>query len=127
LILSYYILIIVARGGVWVSPESPLLKTILDIAYPLGDFVGLTVSVVVSSLSFKYLGGGYKYDIIAILGGLAMMFVADSLFSYTTTTGSYYNGSFTDLAYIAGLFLLSFGILGFGKLKNGPVAKPATL
>ena len=118
LILSYYVLIVVARGGVLIPEGEPLLKIILDIAYPLGDFLGLTIAVIVSSLSFKYFGGIYLFDIFSILLGLAIMYIADSLFSYTTTVGSYYNGNFGDLLLATGLFLLTFGILGFcNKLK----------
>jgi len=120
LILSYYVLIVVARGGVLIPEGEPLLKTILDIAYPLGDFVALTIAIVVSSLSFKYFGGIYLFDIFSILLGLGVMYVADSVFSYTTTVGTYYNGNFGDLLLATGLFLLTFGILGFcNKLKLG--------
>lgn len=116
--ISYYILVIVARGGVIVPPEETLLKTVLDIAYPLGDFLALVISVIISGLSFRYFGGKYLLDIISILLGLAVMFVADSVFSYTTTAGTFYNGQFGDLLLTTGLFLLTFGVLGFYKLKE---------
>ncbi len=117
LIFSYYILVTVARGGVLVPQGETPLKTLLDIAYPLGDFVGLTIAIIISGLSFKYLGGKYKLDIYAILIGLGVMFIADTVFSYTTTVGTYYNADFGDLLLALGLFLLSFGVLGFYKLK----------
>ena len=116
--ISYYILVTIARGGVLVSDGGNILKTLLDIAYPLGDFVGLTVAIVVSSLSFKYLGGRYVWDIYAILLGLLVMFVGDTIFSYTTTVGTYYNADFGDLVLATGVFLLSFGVLGFYDIKN---------
>lgn len=118
LLISYYVLIIIARGGVFIPPNEPPLKAFLDIAYPFGDFVALTLSVVISGLSFKYLGGRYKLDIFAILSGLGVMFIADSLFSYTTTAGTYYNGDIGDLALTIGMFLLTFGVLGFYRLKE---------
>ena len=113
LALCYYVLVVVARGGVLVPPDETPLKTILDIAYPLGDFLALTISVIVSGLSFKYLGGRYLYDIISILLGLAVMTVADAVFSYTTTVGTFYNGQFGDLLLTLGLFFITFGVLGF--------------
>ncbi len=118
LCISYYLLVVIARGGVLIPEGDGFLKIILDLAYPLGDFVGLTVSVIVSSLSFKYLGGRYAWDIYAILLGLFVMFVADMIFSYTTTVGTYYNASFGDLLLATGVFLLSWGILGFATLKS---------
>lgn len=116
--LSYYAFIVIARGGVLVPPGETTLKTILDIAYPLGDFVGVTIATVISGLSFKYMGGRYTYDVIAILLGLAVMVAGDFIFSYTTTVGTFYNAGFGDLVLTTGLFLLSFGVLGFIKIKE---------
>jgi hypothetical protein len=118
--ISYYILIVVARGGVLLSEGGLTLKTALDILYPLGDFVALSVSVIVSGLSFKYLAGEYKADIMLILSGLATMFVADSIFSYTTTINTAYNGDLGDLVFTLAVFLLTCGVLGFNTLKNKP-------
>lgn len=118
LIFSYYLLVVVARGGVLIPAGEPLLKTVLDIVYPLGDFIALALAVIISGLSFKYLGGRYKYDIFAILLGLAVMFIADTIFSYTTTAGTYYNANFGDLMLTTGTFLLSIGVLGFCKAKD---------
>ncbi|TSC86861.1 MAG: Membrane protein [Microgenomates group bacterium Gr01-1014_7] len=117
--ISYYFLVVIARGGVLVPLGETPLKIVLDIAYPLGDFLALTIAVIISGLSFQYLGGKYLYDIISILAGLAVMTVADAVFSYTTTVGTFYNGQFGDLLLTTGLFLLTFGVLGFcSKLKE---------
>ena len=113
LAFSYWLLVIVARQGVLVSSDSPPLKTIFDIVYPFGDFLGLVISVIVSGLSFKYLGGRYLPSIISILMGLAVMTFADAVFSYTTTVGSYYNADWGDLMLTLGLFFITFGVLGF--------------
>lgn len=119
LAISYYFFVVLARGGVLVPEGETPLKTVLDIVYPLGDFVALTVSVIVSGLSFRYLGGRYLFDIISILLGLAVMTVADAVFSYTTTVGTFYNGQFGDLLLTLGLFFITFGVLGFcTKLKE---------
>lgn len=119
LAVSYYLFVVIARGGVLVPPDETLVKTFFDITYPLGDFVALTISVIVSGLSFKYLGGRYVLDIVSILLGLAVMTVADAVFSYTTTVETYYNADFGDLLLTLGLFFLTFGVLGFcTKLKE---------
>ncbi len=120
LLLSYYLLVTVARGGVLVPDGETPLKIFLDLVYPLGDFVGLTIAVVVSGLSFRYLGGRYLPSIIFILFGLATMFLADTVFSYTTTVGTYYNGDFGDLLLAFGTFFLTFGVLGFAHIKSAP-------
>jgi hypothetical protein len=117
-VVSYYILVIVARGGVLVSNNSTWVKTVFDIVYPLGDFIGLLIAVLVSGLSLAYMGGRYMSDMIAIFAGLAVMFIADSVFSYTTTVGTYYNGSYDDLLLTLGMFLMTYGILGYTKIKS---------
>jgi len=117
-IVSYYILVIVARGGVVIPQGEDGLKSLLDVLYPLGDFVGFAIAVIVGGLSYKYLGGRYQWDVYAILLGLVVMFVADSIFSYTTTVGTYYNADFGDLILALGTSLLTFGVLGFHRLKS---------
>ncbi len=114
--ITYYIF--VGADGASLIEDGVSLKTVLDIAYPLGDFVALSVSVVVSGLSFRYLGGKHKSDVLLIMAGLAAMFAADAIFSYTTTIGTAYNGDFGDLAFTIGLFLLTCGTIGFNKVKN---------
>lgn len=113
MVISYYFLIVIARHGTLIIPGDSFLKTFLDISYPLGDFISLALAVVISGLSFRFLRSEYKHAIISLLTGLGVMAVADSLFSYTTTTGTYFNGSLCDLLFLIGMFLLTFGALGF--------------
>lgn len=120
LIPSYYIQIEIARGGTLVPPDETALKTVLDIAYPFGDFLALTFAALVFGLSYKYFGGFYRRAIIAVLVGLAVMYAGDSVFSYSTTQGTYYNGNWGDLLLSTGLFFMTFGILAFAvKPKAG--------
>ncbi len=123
---AYYLLVQKARGGVVVPTGESTLKVILDVAYPLGDFVALMLSVIIFGLSFKYFGGYFKTSIICLLLGLGTMFGADFVFSYTTTVGSFYNGDPGDLLLTLGLFLMTFGLLGFAVrpvFKNDPPGK----
>ncbi len=122
-VLSYYLLIRVARGNVLVPAGETALKTLLDIAYPLGDFLAAIFAFIVFTLSFRYLGGLYRTAIAAILLGLGVMYVADFVFSYTTTVGSYFNADWGDLLLTTGLFLLTFGVLGLST-KPQVVAVP---
>lgn len=116
--ITYYLLIVIGHEGRVFTDTSSIIKSILDVVYPLGDAIALSVSVVVAGLSFKYLGGAYKYDVLAILTGLAFMFVADSVLSYTTTAGTAYSGDIGDLLFTCAVFLLTFGLLGFNNIKR---------
>ena len=117
---SYYLLIVVARDGVLVPPGESVLKLILDIVYPLGDVIAVTLATVIFGLSFKIFGGIYRLPIISILVGLTVMYAGDFVFSYTTTVQTFYNGNWGDLLLTIGLFLITFGVLGFASqpVKN---------
>lgn len=113
LIPAYYIQIHLARGGVVIPEGETALKAFLDVAYPAGDFLALALATLVYSLSYKYFGGIYKSAVMFLLTGLTLMFVGDSIFSYTTTKETYYNGDWGDLILATGLFCMTYGILAF--------------
>jgi hypothetical protein len=113
LIPSYFLQVKLARGGQIVPQGETLVKAILDIAYPFGDFLALTFAAVIFILSHKYLGGVYRRAVIFLLSGLAVVYAADTVFSYATTKGTYYNADWGDLLLAFGLFLLTYGILAF--------------
>jgi len=110
--VSYYLLVIVARGGTLVSDTSTsqILKVILDISYPAGDAIILTLAVLVFGLSSGYLGGRYKLPIYVLLSGFIVQYVADFTFSFSTTKGTYYNGHWADLFYPTALGLMMWGV-----------------
>lgn len=115
LIPSYFIQVKIARGGVLVPKGDTSLKLILDIAYPFGDFLALTFAAVILVLSYKYFGGFYRRAVLFLLAGLATMYCADSVFSYTTTKNTYYNADWGDLLLTLGQFLMTFGILYYAS------------
>lgn len=116
--LSWYILVTVARGGVLIPPGETPLKIVLDIVYPLGSLIALSIAVIVSGLSFKYMGGKYRFSIISVFLGLLVMFIGDTHFSYATTVGTFHNANIGDLLLTTGTFLLTFGALGFYRVPE---------
>ena len=125
LLPSYYLQVTLAKGGVLIPSDETLLKTVLDIAYPFGDFLALTFAAVVFVLSYKYVGGMYRWAASFILAGLAVMYFGDSIFAYTTTKGTYYNANWGDLVLTSGLFLLTYGILAFATKPSVPAETEA--
>ncbi len=121
LVMTYYMIVVIGNDGVLLTDKSSIVKSILDILYPLGAAVSLAVSLVVAGLSFRYLGGTYKHDVTFILLGLATMFAADSHFSYYTTLGTKYNGDIGDIFFTLALFLLTCGLLGFNKIRKNDI------
>lgn len=115
---SYYLLVGIARDGVIFQAEENFTKLFFDLAYPLGDVVILSLALVIFGLSFHYFGGRYKGSVITVIVGLGLMYFADFVFSYTTTTGKFYNGNLGDLLFTAALFLMTYGCLGFHKFSS---------
>ena len=109
---AYYLLIVVARGGVIDFTEGGL-KLFFDIAYPMGDLVIFLSSLLIYGLSFNYLGGRYKIPTLSIILGLFVLFLGDFSFSYTTTIGSYYNGHWVDMILPTAWMLIVFGVNSF--------------
>lgn len=112
IVVSYYLLIQVARQGVF-ELEGDFLKIFFDLAYPLWDVAILTVALLVYGLSRNFLGGKFKWAVIITFLGFVVNYFADMSFSYTTTVGTHYNGNWVDLLFTTAMFLLSFGITSF--------------
>ena len=108
IVFSYYFLVTIARQGI-VSTYEDSLKTFFDLAYPIGDIVILSIALLIFGLSYNYFGGIYKKAIYFILLAFIVNYFADFTFSYSTSLGSYYNGSLADV-----LFVLTMTILGTG-------------
>lgn len=117
-LVSYFLLIIFAKQGNLFTVGDPVFKSFLDILYPIGDFLSLTIAIVISGLSFKSLLTEYKIAILPLLAGLASMFISDAIFSYTTSHNTYYNGNFGDFLFTFSLFLLTFGVMSFAQRKS---------
>ena len=107
--LSYYLLFIVARGGI-ITYDGGLLKLFLDIVYPVGDVVVITFASILYSLSFKFLGGTFRKPIIFIIIGFISTYIADFLFSYTTTVGTYFVGKWVDIFYPTAFLFIALGL-----------------
>lgn len=111
--LSYYVLVVIARGGSISDFSGGSLKVFFDLAYPIGDVVILTLAVLIYGLSLNYLGGKYKYAIIVLLLGFVVNYVVDFFFSYTTTSGTYFNGHWVDVLFPTAMMLIAVGVNNF--------------
>ncbi|MDD5357139.1 MAG: hypothetical protein PHS53_03280 [Candidatus Pacebacteria bacterium] len=107
--LSYYLLFVIGRGGV-IDLSGGSLKLFFDLAYPIGDIVILSITALVYSLSFNYLGGFFKFPIIVIMLGFVLNYLADFSFSYTTTQETFDVANWNDLLFTTAMFVLSVGL-----------------
>lgn len=112
IMLSYYLLVTVARQGSF-TLEGGLLKVFFDLAYPVWDVIILTLALLIYGLSFKYLGGRFRWPVLIVFLGFVINYIADFGFSYTTTIETFYNGSWVDFLFALAMFTLSFGVNSF--------------
>lgn len=121
ILLSYYVLIVIARDGLFYFSES-LLKIFFDLAYPIGDVVILSIALLIYGLSFNYLGGRFKWPILIVLMGFVFNYLADFAFSYTTTQETYFVANWVDLIFTITLFFIGLGVSllnpNYEKIKN---------
>lgn len=114
LAISYYLLFTLARGGLYIDGES-YLRLFFDFAYPVGDIVIITSSLLLFGLSFNYLGGRFKIPILIIIFGFILNYTADIIFTYINTVGIYQVGNWVDMLYVTVFLLLGVGINLFDK------------
>lgn len=114
--ISYYLLVVVARGGTAYF-QQPFWATFFDLGYAAGDAINLTLALAIFGLSWKFLGGRFKRPILLILLGFAVIYLADLLFSFYDGKGQYYNGHWVDL-----LYLLMAAIFAGGLCLLDPAA-----
>lgn len=112
LAFSYYLIMLITKSNLILVHTKSYIKLFFDIAYPASDAVILSIALILGT-SYKFFGGKFKLSVYAILLGFCFQYVADFLFSYTTTVNFFYPGGFVDLIFTMGLFLLTFGLLGF--------------
>ncbi len=112
LVLSYYLLATITKNTLIFSYSGLSSKLFFDIAYPASDAIILTIAFILG-ISFKFFGGKYKLSIYTILLGFCFQYIADFLFSYTTTNKIYYNGGIVELFFTVAISLITFGVLGF--------------
>lgn len=119
---SYFLLINVAREGHITTVSSGISTMFFDLAYPIGDIIILVAVTSYFGLSYSYLGGLYKQVVYYIFLGFFFMYLADFIFSYTTTKGTFYVGHWGDIFFLVALSLLTYGLLGF-KQESAAVNK----
>ena len=108
-LFSWYIMVDLARAGS-ITSGGGFLKVFFDIAYPVGDVILMTMGLLIFGLSFRYWGNQLKWPITIILLGIALEYIADFGFSYTTTVNTFYNGSWVDLVFTTSLTILGLGV-----------------
>lgn len=110
LVLTYFLFISLAQGGDFSFEGASLTETFLNIFYPLGDAVIITVLGLIYSLSYQAFGGKFKWPINILFIGFFVTYFSDAIFSYATAQGTYYTSDWVDTLFVSGMFLLAVGV-----------------
>jgi hypothetical protein len=91
----------------WSNP----LKIFLDLGYPLGDALYISLAILAFLLTKNVLGGVMKSKIFLLLFALAMEYFADFMFLYQQNKGTEYAGGLNDLLYLISYFVMALALL----------------
>jgi diguanylate cyclase (GGDEF)-like protein len=90
------------------SADTGTIALLINLAYPCGDIVVLTVAILsVSRRTTRPTG------LTAVAVGMGLIAVSDGFYAYLVATGSFASGSIVGLGWIAG-----FGVIGCAAVAN---------
>ena len=102
------------------AEDVELLTKTLNVVYPLGDVIFLSLALVILSLTY----GSVLFRSLGIISlGFIIQAMADFSFSYTTSTGAYYTGCWVDILFALAFFTVGFGMYYMSKSLKEPVKK----
>jgi hypothetical protein len=100
-------------GGAFDLSEGLSWVFLMDIFYPLGDVLMLSLIISIMFLSAKYLGGVYRLSIYLLFSGFVAEFIADFGFTVTTYNETFYVASWVDLVFLVSTTLVSLALITF--------------
>jgi len=108
--LTYFVFILIAQGGDFGFEGSDIVKIFFDISYLLGDAIIITTIGLIYGLSYKVFGGRFKWPVNILFIAFLVEYLADAIFSYTTTQGTYFTSDLSDLLLTFSVFLIVVGV-----------------
>lgn len=103
--------------------SNPLLNTIIEIYYPLGQSLFLSMSLVALITTRKYLGGVMRRPVLFVLLALVFQYLADSMFIYETLHEIWGAGSLSALMFVISYSLMSLALVNFQILAKAIVSR----
>ncbi|MCE9585335.1 hypothetical protein K8Q94_01805 [Candidatus Nomurabacteria bacterium] len=98
------------------------LKLFLDLAYPVGQSIYVSITFMVLFFSRNILGGVMKKPVLLLLVALIFQYLSDCIFLYQQNLGIWEVGGINDYFYCLSYALMTLALLYFGitfnKIKN---------
>lgn len=95
---------------------SNLVKTFLDIGYPFGEALSVSLGLLTFVLSRGILGGVMKKRVVFLIFALTFQYLTEFTFLYTSGLQLYYNASFVDMMYATSYFLMSLSLISYNNI-----------
>jgi len=110
---------------VWLVNDDPLVEKFFELAYPVGDIIIGTVLI----LALRRATQRQHVRIFLLLGGLAAISLADSVFALLTANGgSDVHGSVVDAGWLVGYLMIALAaIWPLGRVRVAADQSPADL
>lgn len=90
-----------------IARNLPVLTNLVNIFYPVGDVVLISLAFII----WRAGGGKIHRGIVILVVGLLLQTIADSLFTYQTSTETYWNGGTADAAWALAGFVFSLAMI----------------
>ena len=107
---------VTALGSAYRAGGQTAAELLISLAYPLSDLVLLTAVLLALNGQARARAG-----LALLAAGLAVLAIADSGYTYFSTTGSYQTGNLVDVGYVAAYLLLALA-----AWHDAPHAGPLT-
>ncbi len=109
---SFYLIINVARSSILLD-NGDIFKAFFDLGYPFLDAVLVAEIFLMFGLTFKQVQKRYRAPLIVLMLGILTNYVADFVFSYTTTKGMFFDGSYYDMLFPSAMLLIGIATNSF--------------
>jgi len=92
------------------------LKIFLDLGYPLGQAIYVSIAILAFLMSRNILGGILKKPIIFIIVVLVFQYLCDFTFLYQASRGTWYVGGTNDYMYFTSYFIMTLALIYMGSV-----------
>lgn len=94
------------------------LRTFLDLGYPFGEIVPVSIAMFTLTLSRSFLGGIMKSRILYLIVAFFAQFITEYTFLYMAGKELYVNGGISDIMYPTSYTIMILGLVAFRNFKN---------
>lgn len=93
------------------------LRTFLDLGYPLGEAITISIALLTYSLSKGVLGGIMKSRVLYLVFALFVQYITDYLFLHKAAAGTYYNAGPVDMMYATSFLIMAIGLISLSEYE----------